>query len=126
MSSEEENTTQLPTVIAPSCETDPDLSDCVVEEVTEVPTGCIMTASGLKCPDTTPSAVCKPFTLQDNKDQCIIEDYVDESLAIAGATLNVFKLLGVHEQGKLVDQTGNGNGVSGGAATNFPSTNAFT
>ncbi len=125
MASNEDTETQLPTVIAPSCETDPDLSDCVVEEPTEVPTGCIETPSGLKCPDTTPSAVCQPFQLQGNRDDCQIENYVDEALGIAGATFNVFKLLGVHEQGKLVDQTGNGNGISSGAATNFPSANAF-
>jgi hypothetical protein len=33
---------------------------------------------------------------------------IAESLNISGAPLNVFKLLGVHEQGKLIDQTGTG------------------
>jgi hypothetical protein len=35
-----------------------------------------------------------------------------ENLNISGATLNIFKLLGVHEQGRLVDLTGNGQALS--------------
>ena len=120
----ETNTTEEK-IIAPPCEPEADLSECQVVTEQEVPAGCIQTPSGIKCPDTTPSAVCKPFSITDNRDSCVIEDYVDEALGIAGATINVFKLLGVHEQGKLVDQTGNGNAISGGAAVNFPADNAF-
>jgi len=36
----------------------------------------------------------------------------EENLAISGAWLNIFKLLGVHEQGKLVDLTGDGHAIS--------------
>jgi hypothetical protein len=47
-------------------------------------------------------------------------------LAIAGADLFVYKLNGVHEQAKLVDATGKGKGISGGALAGFPPANAFT
>ena len=40
------------------------------------------------------------------------ESLAAESLEISGAPLNVFKLLGVHEQGKLIDLTGSGNAIS--------------
>ena len=113
-------------ITAPPCETPEDLSDCVVVAETKVPSGCIETPNGIKCPDTTPSDVCKPFQLSENSDECVIEDYVEEALGIGGAPLNIYKLLGVHEQGLLVDQTGNGTAVSGGnASTTFPAANAF-
>jgi hypothetical protein len=47
-------------------------------------------------------------------------------LNIAGAQVNVYKLLGVHEQTLLVDLTGNGTPISGGDAVNYPAKNAFT
>jgi hypothetical protein len=112
-------------IIAPPCEEPEDLTDCVIVEEPEIPSGCIETPSGIKCPDTAPSDVCKPFQLSENTDECIIEDYVEEALGIGGATLNVYKMLGVHEQGQLTDQTGRGTAISGGDATNFPAANAF-
>ena len=112
-------------IIAPPCEEPEDLSECIVDEGTVVPSGCIETPSGVKCPNTAPSDVCKPFQLSDNEDECIIKDYVEEALGIGGADLNFFKLLGVHEQGQLTDTTGNGTPISGGAAINFPAANAF-
>ena len=112
-------------IIAPSCETPEDLSDCVIATEPVVPSGCIQTPSGLKCPNTAVSDVCKPFQLDQSRDSCVIEGYVEEALGIGGATLNVYKLLGVHEQGQLTDLTGNGTAISGGALTNFPASNAF-
>ncbi|MHA2404370.1 MAG: discoidin domain-containing protein, partial [Candidatus Kariarchaeaceae archaeon] len=112
-------------IIAPPCEEPEDLTDCVVEEEATIPSGCIETPNGIKCPNTAPSDVCRPFQLSENADECIIEDYVEEALNIGGAQLNVFKLLGVHEQGQLTDQTGNGTAISGGDTTNFPAENAF-
>jgi hypothetical protein len=89
--------------------------------------GCIELPDGsLKCPDTNASAVCNPWDLQEQPDQCVIDDYVNESVNIAGATANVYKLLGVHEQGKLVDITGNGSAISSSDAPGFPASNAFT
>ncbi len=68
---------------------------------------------------------CSEWDLQDGKFNDTIEDLVEESLNIAGATLNVYKLLGVHEQGKLIDCTGRGIALSNGDAPTFPATNAF-
>ena len=112
-------------ITAPPCEAPENLSDCAVVEETTVPSGCIETPTGIKCPDTTPSDVCKPFQLSENGDECIIDSYVEEAIGIGGAVLNVFKLLGVHEQSQLTDQTGNGVAISGGDTINFPAANAF-
>lgn len=53
----------------------------------------------------------------------ISDNYQDslaaENLNVSGAPLNIFKLLGIHEQGKLIDLTGNGEAIaSSGIATN--------
>lgn len=52
------------------------------------------------------------FTLNgecNTADSNIQEQYAVENLNISGAPVNIFKLLGVHEQGKLIDLTGNGH-----------------
>jgi len=68
---------------------------------------------------------CSPFDLQNNRGNDFIEKVVEEALNIGGATLNVYKLLGVHEQGKLIDCTGKGDPISNGAVPSFPASNAF-
>lgn len=68
---------------------------------------------------------CKEWQLSDSKDAGQIDDYVNEAMAIAGADMNVFKLLGVHEQGLLADLSGNGTGISGGTANGSSPDNAF-
>lgn len=99
----------------------------VEQPTVDVPSGCITLPDGtIKCPDTNTSSVCNPWDLQEQADQCVIGDYVNESINIAGATANVFKLLGVHEQGKLVDITGMGSAVSASNIPGFPASNAFT
>lgn len=40
------------------------------------------------------------------------------ALEASGATVNIFKLLGIHEQGKLVDLTGNGEALGSGTPAN--------
>lgn len=56
------------------------------------------------------------------------EQLAAENLNISGAPVNVFKLLGVHEQGKLVDLVGGGTALNGssdafdGLASNWVST----
>lgn len=113
-------------IIAPPCETPEDLTDCVVVEETTVPSGCVQTPTGIVCPSTAPSDVCKSFQLSENEDECVIQNWVEEAIGIGGATINVYKLLGVHEQGRLVDQTGTGVAISGGDVnTIFPASNAF-
>jgi len=79
---------------------------------------------GTLCPETTDTS-CRPFQLTKSKDNCFIDQVVNESLGIGGADIHVFKLLGVHEQGLLVDLTGNGATLSNGDAVNFPASNAF-
>ena len=92
-----------------------------------VPAGCIPSSTDGK--PTQPKNVdyrCKDFQLEtDDKSDNFVDDLVNEALNIGGATLNVFKLLGVHEQGKLIDCTGRGEAVSNGASPNFPAENAF-
>ena len=57
---------------------------------------------------------------QISRDDCYeIENQYQESLAaenlnISGVSLNLFKLLGVHEQGRLVDLTGDGHAIASG------------
>lgn len=65
------------------------------------------------------------WQLNQSGDACQINAYVSEALLIGGAPFNVYKLLGVHEQGKLVDVTGNGKAISNGDLPGFPASNAF-
>lgn len=46
------------------------------------------------------------------------EQLAAQALSISGAPVNVFKLLGVHEQGRLVDLTGNGEAIGPGSPGN--------
>lgn len=78
------------------------------------------------CPTTNHGATCKPWQLSKSKDNCFIDDVVEENLAIGGADINVFRLLGVHEQGRLVDLTENGSAISGGDVAGYPKEQAFT
>lgn len=85
--------------------------------------GCIQTPNGLICPQ---NVTCSPFDLsQQATDTCIANNFVEESINIGGAPLNVYKLLGVHEQGLLQDLTGTGSAISNGDMPNFPAANAF-
>lgn len=59
-------------------------------------------------------------------DSILSNQYVVETLEISGAPINVFKLLGVHEQGKLIDLTGNGFPIHGGTSGDTVVTSAFT
>lgn len=68
---------------------------------------------------------CKEFQLENDKSSDFIDRVVNEALNIGGATLNIYKLLGVHELGKLIDCTGRGGPVSNGDLPNHPASNAF-
>lgn len=72
------------------------------------------------------SSCPSPFDLQNNRDSQFVSQVVSESLGIGGTDVNVFKLLGIHEQGKLIDLTGNGYAISNGDQQNFSASNAFT
>ena len=80
-----------------------------------------------------PPTICVgTWHLQDDAGDCgqtasnLAEQYAAQALEISGAPINVFKLLGVHEQGKLLDLTGNGVPLSAGDANAFSAANAFT
>jgi len=66
-----------------------------------------------------PPELCKG-TFRITQDECappennFQETLAAEALAISGAPVNVFKLLGVHEQGRLADVTGNGQAIGSG------------
>lgn len=60
-----------------------------------------------------------------NNDNNLAVNYAAEQLNIAGANLNVFRMLGVHEQGQLQDLTGSGNAISSATAAGFVAANAF-
>ncbi len=89
--------------------------------------GCTPSAieGGKPCPATSSDITCKPFQLSENRDSCLVEGVVNEALNIGGARFNVYKLLGVHEQCKIVDSTGQGTSLSSGYLPGFTADNAF-
>jgi hypothetical protein len=70
---------------------------------------------------------CKPWNItQQSKTNCLTNSYQQETLQIAGANINVFKLMGLYEQSLLLDLIGNGLAISCGDQPNFPASNAYT
>jgi hypothetical protein len=60
-----------------------------------------------------PPEFCSPENdLANNGDDAYQESVADGALQQSGAPLNVFRLLGVHEQGKLIDLVGNGQALN--------------
>lgn len=95
----------------------------VPDEADPSGTGCVLTPSGFVCPN---NVTCDYWQLSQSPESCIMEDYIAESITIGGAPVKVHKLLGVHEQGRLVDLTGQGEAISSSSLGNFPASNAFT
>lgn len=63
----------------------------------------------------TPPTVCVgEWNLSECEDS-YQEQLAAENLNISGATVNVFRLLGIHEQGNLIDLVGNGSALNGSA-----------
>lgn len=85
---------------------------------------CATLPNGQKCPSPTDKQ-CNQWSLVESSDVCFIDQSQQEMLEIGGAAINVFKLLGVHEQGRLIDLTGSGKAISGGEAPQFPASHAF-
>lgn len=79
----------------------------------------------IKSPNDTPPTSPAWELTETTEDSATIDYYISESIAIGGAVVNVHRLLGVHEQGKLQDITGMGTPLSNGDHPNFPSKNAF-
>lgn len=98
--------------------TNPVDPSCTVQPVTGLPGATV-------CP-TQPDRTCSDYQLTKFDDSCYISSVIEEHLNIGAADMIVYKLLGVHEQGELIDLVGNGNPISSGAAVNFPASNAFT
>lgn len=70
--------------------------------------------------------VCTYWDLTKNNDSALTSSTTEEQLNISGAVMNVYKMLGIHEQQALVDATGNGSAISSGDLSNFSSKQAFT
>lgn len=88
---------------------------------------CTTTSKGTSCISPSTQVGCRPWDLTNQpKLNCYADSIQQESLAIAGAVVNVHKLLGIYEQTKLIDLTGNGRPISGGDHQLFPAANAFT
>lgn len=73
------------------------------------------------CPDI---PICTTFSLADTTD-CYITALMNEAINIGGANINVFKLLGIHEQGQLVDLAKRGCPLSSGDAQGHNAGNVF-
>lgn len=87
---------------------------------------CNTTSSGTTCLEPSNRSSCRPWDLSaQTRTDCYADSLAQEALNIAGAQINVFKLLGVHEQTLLVDLTKNGTAISGGSASGYPVENAF-
>ena len=83
---------------------------------------CVTTPSGVVCPS---SNLCTGFDLSSGPESCLISTVIEEALNIGGADINVFKLLGVHEQGALTDLTGSGAAIASSFLPGFEPLNAF-
>jgi hypothetical protein len=78
------------------------------------------------CPTTSAGATCRPWQLTKTRDNCLIDSFIEEHIAIGGADINVFKMLGIHEQGRLVDLAENGEAISSGDIVGYAKEEAFT
>lgn len=88
---------------------------------------CVTLPDGTQCLAPSDYTDCSPWNLtEQNEITCYVDSLQQEALNIAGANINVYKLLGVHEQTSLVDLAKNGVAISGGDWTGFPAANAFT
>lgn len=76
-----------------------------------------------------PTPMCLPtFSLTDEcsaNDAATLEQFAAEQLEIGAPPVNVFRLLGVHEQGRLVDLAVDGNPIASSTATGSIPDQAF-
>lgn len=90
--------------------------------------GCIVISpSGLVCPPPpTPAPAAVAIELTNRlADNCYMNELAQENLRLGGANACVFKLLGIHQQGTLIDAAGFGSAISSDFAPGLPPTNAF-
>jgi len=83
---------------------------------------CITSLSGVVCP---PNNLCTIFDISRGPETCLIASVIEESLNIGGADINVYKMLGVHEQGLLIDQVGVGAAIASSFIGGYSPINAF-
>jgi hypothetical protein len=69
--------------------------------------------------------LCSPFDLTTDPANCFMQNSAAEAITIAGATMNVFRLLGIHQQGQLIDLTGNGTPISSGEYPDYKAVNVY-
>ncbi len=85
-----------------------------------------MTNPRISCKLPSNFANCKPWDIvAQTRTNDLADAYSQETLNIAGAHINVHMLMGIHEQTKLFDITGNGNAISSGDTPGYPAINAF-
>jgi len=71
--------------------------------------------------------MCNPlFSLSESTDSNLQELYVTEHLKMGASNINVFKLLGIHEQNRTTIGNGYGNSISSGEVSSLPSSDVFT
>jgi hypothetical protein len=89
--------------------------------------GCILlTPNGPVCPPTTDNSFCSPGQLQkQSADTCYINDLANENLNLGGADAHLYKLLGVKQQGTLIDAAGFGCPIASDQLDDYPACNAF-
>lgn len=88
---------------------------------------CVEQPNGTLCPEPSSWENCRPWDISSqDRLNCYADNILNEGLNIAGANINVRKLLGVQEQTSLVNLANNGNAISGGDWAGFPASNAFT
>ena len=83
--------------------------------------------SKINCPSPA-DITCSEFQLTKTAslDNNLIDSVMNESLNIGAADVHIFKMLGVHEQGDLIDLLKNGQPISGGDGNTYSAENAFT
>ena len=90
-------------------------------------TDCVEQPNGILCPGKSDWSTCRPWNItEEDRLNCYVDGLINEGLNIAGAKVNVLKLLGVQEQTSLMNLAVNGSAISGGDWTGFPASNAFT
>lgn len=62
----------------------------------------------------------------EGRDTKYMEQVAAQAIEIAGAKVNIFKMLGVHEQGAMIDLTGSGNALASSSAPGSMPSFAFT
>lgn len=77
------------------------------------------------CKQIMTNTTCNIWDMTTSEDEIYLGSVANEAVMISGATINVHKLLGIHEQQKLTDFSGFGRAISSGDMPFAPASNAF-